>query len=378
MGFIIGIDASRNRSGGAKAHLIGILKDGNPMVLGVTKVHVWAYQSLADALPDYPWLVKHSPKELEKSLIIQMWWQFKTLPKLVRQTGCQILLNTDAGSVCQFEPSVVMSRDLLSYEKGEMARFGYSLSRFRLLALKYVQILSMKRAKAVIFLTHYASKIIQEYTGKIKNFKIINHGVGENFKQNFTKNNWEKDSKGEIVCLYISAVEMYKHQWHVVEAIYKLRKSGLNISIILAGGGEGLAQVKLDATINKYDPKRAFVKQFDFLPHEEIPNYLKMADLFIFASSCENMPNTLIEAMSSGLPIACSNRGPMPEVLEDAGAYFDPENPESIAQALEKLILEVDFRIAVADKAKLLSNNYSWSKCANQTWQYLIESIEKK
>jgi glycosyltransferase involved in cell wall biosynthesis len=376
MEYIIGIDASRNRSGGAKAHLIGMLKESNPLELGVKEVHVWAYQSLADSLPNYPWLKKHTPIELEQSLIKQIWWQYKTLPKLVKQTGCQILLNTDAGSVCQYEPSVVMSRDMLSYEKGEMERFGYSLSRLRLIALKYVQILSMKRAKAVIFLTHYASNIIQGYTGKIKNFEIINHGVGSNFKQNVIQNDWTKENKKEIVCLYISAVERYKHQWHVVEAIHILRKKGLNASIILAGGGEGIAQVRLDATINKYDRTRSFVKQLDFLPHEEIPKYLKVADLFIFASSCENMPNTLIEAMSSGLPIACSNRGPMPEVLEDAGAYFDPENPESIAQAVEKLILDVDFRIAVATKAKVLSNNYSWNKCANQTWRYLIETIE--
>jgi glycosyltransferase involved in cell wall biosynthesis len=378
MNYIIGIDASRNRSGGAKAHLIGILKDYNPIQLGVKEVHVWAYQTLADALPNYPWLIKHTPIELEQSLIKQIWWQFKTLPKLVKQTGCQILLNTDAGSVCQYEPSVVMSRDMLSYEKGEMERFGYSLSRLRLIALKYVQILSMKRAKGVIFLTLYASKIIQRYTGKIKNFEIINHGVGSNFKQNINKNDWKEDNKEEIVCLYISAVERYKHQWHVVEAIHILRKKGLNVSIILAGGGEGVAQERLDVIINKLDPTKSFVKQLNFLPHEEIPKYLKMADLFIFASSCENMPNTLIEAMSSGLPIACSNRGPMPEVLEDAGAYFNPEDPVSIAQAVEKLILEIDYRITVANKAKLLSNNYSWNKCANQTWQYLIETIEKK
>jgi len=44
--------------------------------------------------------------------------------------------------------------------------------------------------------------------------------------------------------------------------------------------------------------------------------------------------NILVEAMASGLPIACSNRGPMPEVLGDAGVYFDPEDPHDIARAL--------------------------------------------
>ena len=48
------------------------------------------------------------------------------------------------------------------------------------------------------------------------------------------------------------------------------------------------------------------------------------------------MLNTLIESTCVGLPIACSNRGPMPEVLEDGGVYFDPENTQSIKRSIEK------------------------------------------
>ena len=80
------------------------------------------------------------------------------------------------------------------------------------------------------------------------------------------------------------------------------------------------------------------MKCLGFVPHDDLPSLLAGADLFVFASSCENMPNTLVEAMAIGLPIACSDRGPMPEVLRDGGVYFDPENPESIAAAIETLI----------------------------------------
>ena len=50
------------------------------------------------------------------------------------------------------------------------------------------------------------------------------------------------------------------------------------------------------------------------------------------------MPNILLEGMESGLPIACSNRNPMPEALGDAGVYFDPEIVDDIARALRELI----------------------------------------
>ena len=38
-----------------------------------------------------------------------------------------------------------------------------------------------------------------------------------------------------------------------------------------------------------------------------------------------------------GLPIACSNKGPMPEILRNAGAYFDPNSSISIRKAIEKI-----------------------------------------
>src|SRR4051812_39164631 len=106
MGMILGIDASRNRSGGAKAHLRGILTGADPMEWGISEVHVWAYRSLIDALPDFPWLVKHSPPVLEKSLLHQVLWQYRKLPDEARKCGCDILFNTDAGSVCPFQPAV--------------------------------------------------------------------------------------------------------------------------------------------------------------------------------------------------------------------------------------------------------------------------------
>lgn len=59
MKLTIGIDASRNRSGEANAHPIGILTAfyRNPLV-DVKEVHIWSYNSLLHLLPDYAWLEK--------------------------------------------------------------------------------------------------------------------------------------------------------------------------------------------------------------------------------------------------------------------------------------------------------------------------------
>jgi glycosyltransferase involved in cell wall biosynthesis len=114
----------------------------------------------------------------------------------------------------------------------------------------------------------------------------------------------------------------------------------------------------------------------DFVRPNDLPALLAEADVFVFASSCENMPNTLVEAMASGLPIASSNRGPMPEVLQDAGVYFDPEDARSIADAIEPLLIDPTLRDSLAHRAFELARKYSWERCAAETWAFLIETFD--
>lgn len=371
MGIVIGINACRNRSGGAIAHLVGILKDGDPVAHGISQVHVWSYKRLLDALPNTPWMIKHNPPELESSLVHQVRWEYHSLPKAARETGCQLLLNTDAGSVCYFRPSVVMSRDMLSYEPFEMRRYGISKARARLIALRFIQSRSMRRADGVIFLTNYAAKVIQGVTGKLPRVSVIPHGLGANFKQNSSRRVWPQAPDADIRCLYVSNAAMYKHQWVVVRAIDELRKRGHNLSLLLAGGGSGRAQKLVDDEIARTDPEGTFVQSTGYVRHQDIPSLLAKANLFVFASSCENMPNTLVEAMASGIPIACSSRGPMPEILKDGGVYFDPESSESISRAIEELITDHGLRESSARRAKELSDQYSWARCASETWSFL-------
>lgn len=373
----IGIDASRNRSGGAVAHLIGMLSEGDPINFGISKVHVWAYQTLLDAIPDRSWLIKHNPPALEQSIFKQLWWQRFGFPVEVKLAACQIVLNTDAGTISTVRPAVTMSRDMLSYEPGAIELYGFSRARLRLILLRYMQNRSLRAADGAIFLTRYAAKVIQQSCGNLPSIAYIPHGVGAAFKQSQPVNNWPGAGERPIRCIYISNTEMYKHQWMVVKAISMLRKRGNNLTISLVGGGKGPAQQLLQDAIAVSDQGGKFVEQLAFLPQQELPNHLAQADLFIFASSCENMPNTLIEAMAVGLPIACSNRGPMPEVLADGGVYFDPVDAESIAGAIEQIIQSPALRLTIAQRAKTLSQQYNWKRCADETWAFVAETYQR-
>ena len=371
----IAIDATRNRSGGARIHLIELLKNFQYEKYNLDKIYLWSYPELLNKIPDYPWLKKYSPFKKKVSILKELHWQNRKLPKILKKLDIDILLNTTATSVCYFKPNVTMSRDMLSFEKGIIKKSGFSIGRLRLILLKHIQKISLKNANGVIFLTKYASSVLQSYTGSLKNFKIINHGISQKF---FIKKPTLKDNK-KLRCIYVSNIDFYKHQSNVVKALSRFKEN--EVELVLAGGpGNGapalIEKKKLDKAIAELSVN--FVTLLGHVKHNEIPALYRNCDIIIFASSCENMPNTLVEGMASGLPIASSNLGPMPEILKDAGNYFDPNNIESIYQAVKPLVESKSLRDSLSSKSYELSKQFSWEKCSDKTFDYIIDTYKNK
>jgi glycosyltransferase involved in cell wall biosynthesis len=227
-----------------------------------------------------------------------------------------------------------------------------------------------------MFLSEHARQVISQVTGPLVNSVVIPHGIDERFRGVSTSRRpWPK--AGPIRCLYVSNTAPYKHQWHVVKAVADLRQKGYELELNLVGGGSGRSLKRLMASLNYFDPHRDFVKFEDFVPNERIPSYLAKSDLFIFASSCENLPVTMLEAMASGIPICSSNRGPMPEVLGKNGCYFDPECPATIAEAILSMIIDDVSRVRRSEDSLERSQQYTWQICGINTWQALVRACQK-
>ena len=107
------------------------------------------------------------------------------------------------------------------------------------------------------------------------------------------------------------------------------------------------------------------------ISHDAIPALLRKADLFVFASSCEAFGITLLEAMASGLPVACSNRSGLPDLLRDGGEYFDPENSTEIACAHRAALYRQGLRRESAERAMRYAREFTWSSCAEKTFAFL-------
>ena len=178
--------------------------------------------------------------------------------------------------------------------------------------------------------------------------------------------------------LYVSTIFDYKHQINVVESVVRLRHKGFPIVLELVGGvGQKKTGKMLAKKIKEVVPNSRLITWSKDVGLNGVVDYYHSCDVFIFASSCENMPNILIEAMASGLPIVCSTSEPMPEFLEDAGYYFNPENITEIEQAVEKMLTERDLRANFSSKAFSKAGNYSWEVCADKTFNFLFEMCKK-
>jgi glycosyltransferase involved in cell wall biosynthesis len=171
--------------------------------------------------------------------------------------------------------------------------------------------------------------------------------------------------------LYVSTIDLYKHHQNVAQAVVNLQNSGFPVTLDLVGEAYPAARKNLEAALARIDPRREIVRYRGPAPFGTLQAIYHDSDAFVFASSCENLPNILIEAMASGLPIACSSRGPMPEVLGDGGLYFDPENARAVTEALKHLITNPELRMRFALTAYRRAERYSWTKCADLTLAFL-------
>ena len=133
---IIGIDASRNRSGGTFAHMVGIISELDPSRHGISEIHVWSHKNLINELPHRPWLIKHNPVYLEQNIFMQLFWQRFLFKRELVKNKCMLVFNTTASSIGRFKPNVTLSQDMLPFEPGEMERYKFGLGRLRLFFLK--------------------------------------------------------------------------------------------------------------------------------------------------------------------------------------------------------------------------------------------------
>ncbi len=374
---VLGIDASNIRGGGGLTHLSQLLRAAEPQESGFDRVVVWGGRATLAKLPEANGLVKAHERLLDGPTAARLAWREAWLPRRARAAAVHVLF-APGGTLPHKMPcsTVAMSQNLLPFDHREAARFGLSTRRWRYTLLRRTQLRSFAGADGLIFLTEHARCVVGGQLGApLPPTAIIPHGVEPRFRlpprQQEPLEHFSADRPLRL--LYVSIVNHYKHQWHVAEAVGRLRAQGMPVAIDFVGPAFGPALSRLRAAIRECDPEGRHIRYLGPAPHARLHEVYHAADGFVFASTCENLPIILLEAMAAGLPIACSSRQPMVGILGDGGVYFDPERPDEIAEVLRGFLECPARRESCARAAHRQAQSYSWERCARETLDFVAQ-----
>jgi glycosyltransferase involved in cell wall biosynthesis len=176
----------------------------------------------------------------------------------------------------------------------------------------------------------------------------------------------------------VSRFDIYKHHRAVVQGFAALPAKLRNTHKLVFLGETDMPETEpVRALIATLDVSNS-VQIMGAVPYESLPGWYAHSDMILFASSCENCPNILLEALGSGCPVLSSNVLPMPEFGGPGLSYFSPFEPQSITEALRDVMESPAKASAIARAAVEQSRRYDWAATAAQTWAAILALPDAK
>lgn len=118
------------------------------------------------------------------------------------------------------------------------------------------------------------------------------------------------------------------------------------------------------------------VRFLGWLAPAELEGLYRAAEAFVFTSRYEGFGMTVLEAMSRGVPVACSNASAIPEVAGDAALLFDPASTAEIAGAVRSLLVDPRLRTRLAEAGRRRAAGFSWERTARGTIETYRRALE--
>ena len=114
-----------------------------------------------------------------------------------------------------------------------------------------------------------------------------------------------------------------------------------------------------------------------WMDQADMPAVFSLASLYLYPSNLEAFPIPLTEAMACGTPILTSNVNGLKEIAGDAALLMDPDDTESIADGIARILSHSNLRDALSNKGLERSKLFSWDLCAAKTLE-LLEKVASK
>ncbi len=114
------------------------------------------------------------------------------------------------------------------------------------------------------------------------------------------------------------------------------------------------------------------------LNRDQVENLYRSADIMVNSSTIDNMPNSLLEAMASGVAIVSTDAGGIPWMVEHnkTALLSQVGNVEALASALKRVIVDPELRERLSTAGLEEATNYSWDRVKNQ-WIHLYRDLSR-
>jgi len=150
--------------------------------------------------------------------------------------------------------------------------------------------------------------------------------------------------------LYPANTWPHKNHLGLLKSLAIVRKSVPDLHVVFTGW-EHKAHKEIIRTIKSLKLEKS-VTWLGYVDEQYMPVLYRCARGLVFPSYFEGFGIPLIEAMACDCPIACSDRTSLPEVAGDSAIYFNPENPEEIATAMQRLWQDDSLRKELVEKGR--------------------------
>lgn len=103
----------------------------------------------------------------------------------------------------------------------------------------------------------------------------------------------------------------------------------------------------------------------DYVEENDLIRLYNGASCFVYPSYFEGFGLPPLEAMACGTPVAVANTTSLPEVVGDAGIYFDPFDEDDISEKIYQLLSNGELRLRLTKLHNKQVNKYSWKRSAD-------------
>ncbi|WP_257307407.1 glycosyltransferase [Geothrix campi] len=136
---------------------------------------------------------------------------------------------------------------------------------------------------------------------------------------------------GAFLWIAVGTLNKAKDYPTMLDAAAKCAAADPRFRLSIAGGGEALAALQAEAAARGLEEVVHFLGK-----RTDVARLLKAADAFVLSSAWEGLPNAVMEALASGLPVVATDVGGIRDLVEPgrSGWIVPPQNPDALAEQM--------------------------------------------